>query len=199
MEVTLAGEEGPQTRYLSISSPPAQSAYFEFTKRMTGSAFCRTLDCLEAGTAISINGPLGRFTLDRAPGARIAFLSGGIGITPIHSICAQCAAQQEKVDIVLIYGNRSESEIPFRQELDDLQVALSSFRVVHVLEQAPAGWIGRTGRIDAAMIREEIPDYAQRTFFVCGPPGMVEAMTALLQESMGMAERQILTENFTGY
>ena len=49
------------------------------------------------------------------------------------------------------------------------------------------------------MIREEIPDYAGRVFYICGPPRMVEALTAVLKDGLGIGQDKIKLENFTGY
>jgi ferredoxin-NADP reductase len=48
------------------------------------------------------------------------------------------------------------------------------------------------------MIKDEIPDYLKTAFYLCGPPGMVEALRKLLG-NMGIQGDQIKTENFQGY
>jgi ferredoxin-NADP reductase len=49
------------------------------------------------------------------------------------------------------------------------------------------------------MIRQEIPDYAERKFFLCGPPGMVGAMRSMLTDMLAVPGNGIITENFSGY
>ena len=48
-------------------------------------------------------------------------------------------------------------------------------------------------------IEEEIPDYRQRSFYVCGPPRMVTDLAALLRSELELPEEQIKTERFSGY
>jgi len=48
------------------------------------------------------------------------------------------------------------------------------------------------------MIKETIPDYADRIFYTCGPMPMVNAMRSLLSQ-IGLTEKQIKYEYFTGY
>jgi ferredoxin-NADP reductase len=48
------------------------------------------------------------------------------------------------------------------------------------------------------MLLQEIPDYIQRNFYSCGPPGLVEAMKKILTD-LAIPKDQIITENFPGY
>jgi ferredoxin-NADP reductase len=36
-------------------------------------------------------------------------------------------------------------------------------------------------------------------FYICGPPGMLKAMQALLQEQLEIPKERIKVEEFTGY
>ena len=36
-------------------------------------------------------------------------------------------------------------------------------------------------------------------FYICGPPGMLKAMQALLQEDLNIPKERIKVEEFTGY
>ena len=124
-------------RYLSISSSPTEAGYIEFTKKITGSVFSKTLDGLRPGDSLIIQYPFGKFTLQDAD-KKIAFLSGGIGVTPIRSICKDAVDRKTGVDIVVIYANRSLMDIIFREDFDGMQQAGAKLRVVHVLcEPAP--------------------------------------------------------------
>jgi len=49
------------------------------------------------------------------------------------------------------------------------------------------------------VVKDEIPDYQKRKFYLCGPPAMVEAMRLLLREELGVLPELIVTENFQGY
>jgi NAD(P)H-flavin reductase len=75
----------------------------------------------------------------------------------------------------------------------------SRFKVVHSLSSAGDEWTGRRGIINAALIREEIADYRERPFYVCGPPRMVEMLTEVLRSELQLPEAQIKTEGFIGY
>jgi ferredoxin-NADP reductase len=55
----------------------------------------------------------------------------------------------------------------------------------------------RIGFIDEKMIRETVPDFAERTFYISGPQAMVDAERRLLRR-MGVAFWQIKTDFFPG-
>jgi ferredoxin-NADP reductase len=141
---------------------------------------------------------MGTFTFE-GEFPKIAMLSGGIGITPLRSMCRFIVDSGLRTSVCLLYGNRSLEEIAFRADFDAMQRQNPRFKVVHCLGSAGPEWTGRRGNINAAMVREEIPDYAERVFFLCGPPRMVDALTAMLRNELQLPEPQIKTEGFTGY
>jgi len=185
-------------KYLSISSSPTEKCYLEFTKKLTESDFSKKLDHLAAGDQITIQYPFGKFVLDEAV-LKIAFLSGGIGITPIRSICKYVVDKNSGQDIILVYANRSVKDVVFKDDFDAMMKNYPRLRVAHVLCETEPGFKCTVGRINAGVIKNEIPDYRQRKFYLCGPPQMVEAMRKLLAEELGVSPQMIITENFQGY
>lgn len=185
-------------RYLSISNSPTEKDYLEFTKKLTESDFSKTLDGLVKGNEVVIQYPFGKFVLDESC-LKVAFLSGGIGITPIRSICKYAVDKNLKTEIALIYANRSLKDIVFKDDFEDMQKIHPSLKITHVLSEADPGFKGITGRINGAIIRQEIPDYLERKFYLCGPPQMVEAMRKILAEELKLPGDLIVTENFQGY
>jgi ferredoxin-NADP reductase len=97
-----------------------------------------------------------------------------------------------------LYGNRTEEDIVFRKEFEEMQKLSMNLKVVFAVDEASKAWNGYVGRIDAEMVKKEIPDYLETVFYTCGPPAMVEAMERLLND-LGLHEEQIKTENFPGY
>jgi len=184
-------------RYLSISSSPTEG-FIEFTKKITESEFSKLLDSLKPQDTLRIQYPFGKFTLDD-PQAKIAFLSGGIGITPIRSICKYVVDKKPDTDIILVYANRSIKDIVFKEDFELMQKQYPKLKVSHVLSEPAPGFKCCLGRIDRQIIITEVPDYTQRKFYLCGPPAMVEAMKKILIEELSLPEVNIITENFQGY
>jgi ferredoxin-NADP reductase len=186
------------TRYLSISSSPTEKGYIEFTKKITKSEFSQTLNKLSAGEWVKIRYPFGAFIFE-CEYKKIAFLSGGIGITPIRSITRYIVDKKFDTDIGIIYANRTARDIAFKKDFDMMQKEYSKLKVVHILSHPDEGGQGRTGHINGQIIREEIPDYIERKFYVCGPPAMVGVMVKTLLEELSFPKENIVTENFQGY
>jgi len=49
------------------------------------------------------------------------------------------------------------------------------------------------------MIKEEIPDFSERVFYICGPTKMVEGLAQILKDKLNIQKNMIKTENFIGY
>lgn len=195
--VTLKTEKECK-RYLSISSSPTEKDYIEFTKKLTDSDFSQALNNFKPGDHLYIKYPMGNFTLDKS-GSKIAFLSGGIGITPIRSMCKYAVDKKPDIDMILIYANRTTKDIIFKEDFDLMQEQHLKLKVVNILSEPDAGWPGRRGRINGQVIKEEIPDYIARKFYLCGPPAMVAAMEKILTDELSVSKECIVKENFQGY
>jgi ferredoxin-NADP reductase len=197
MFVTVESGTQQLRKHFSISSSPTETDFVEFTKKITNSPFSLALTALNIGDTVSLDGPYGDFTFE-GEYDRVGMLSGGIGITPLRSICKYCADTQSETKITLLYGNRAEEDIVFRKELEEMQQKNRNLKVVFTLDQASQSWKGYTGIINAEMLKNEIPNYAETTFYTCGPPAMVEAIGNLLKE-LGVPESRIKREKFPGY
>ncbi len=185
-------------KYLSISSSPTEKGYIEFTKKISPSDFSKALDRLKPGDPVTLQYPMGNFTLKEDSG-KIAFLSGGIGITPIRSICKYVVDKNLGTDIILVYANRSIQDVVFKDDFDQMQKQYPKLKVSHVLCEPAPGFQCTVGLINAQVIRNEVSDFTQRKFYICGPPGMVEAMKKILELELGVEKDNIITENFQGY
>jgi ferredoxin-NADP reductase/Na+-transporting NADH:ubiquinone oxidoreductase subunit NqrB len=188
-------------RYLSLASSPTEDE-IQFAARFAEpvSRFKQALLEAEAGAIITAGELAGDFTLPRNRRTPLALIAGGIGITPFRSMLKYLSDRGEQRDIILIYSASREEQVVFRDVLEEAQ-RLIGLKVVFTLTDTALirpGWTGRRGMIDAAMIRELIPDAARRRFLVSGPPGMVHAATAALRAA-GVRRSTIRTDDFQGY
>lgn len=197
MFVTLKIGEQEMRKPFSISSSPTEKDYIEFTKKLTGHPFSNRLDTLKVGDPETIDAPFGNFTFG-GESERISLLSGGVGITPLRSICKFCTDMKLNTKVTLLYGNRTEADIVFRRGLEQMQSQNNNIKVVFTLAEPETNWEGYTGNIDAEMIKKEIPDYSETLFYLCGPPAMVQAMEKLL-EALNVPAENVKKENFLGY
>jgi ferredoxin-NADP reductase len=197
MFVSLKSGEKKLTKHFTISSSPTEPDFLEFTKKLTDHPFSLALASSRIEDWAIIDGPYGDFTLEGTP-ERVGMLSGGIGITPLRSICKYCTDTKLGTKITLIYGNHTKEDIVFREELEDMQQKNRNMKVVFTLNETSPTWKGYIGRIDAEIIRKEIPEYEKTLFYTCGPPAMVDAIVKMLKE-LHVPTSQIRKEDFPGY
>jgi ferredoxin-NADP reductase/Na+-transporting NADH:ubiquinone oxidoreductase subunit NqrB len=204
MEWSLAvsrGDSRGSRRHFSIASSPTEPDIMIAARFILPlSRYKQVLARMEPGSIISAGELGGDFVLPKDPSLPLAFIAGGIGITPFRSMLKYLVDSGERRDIVLLYSNYRENEIVFTDVLCDAEKK-AGVKVVHTLtdrNDIPAGWRGRAGFIDADMIRQEVPDFASRHFFISGSPGMVNTMKKVLRTT-GVPRRRIRSDYFPGY
>ena len=127
------------------------------------------------GRRIEITGFTGPYVLppnleDRTD--HLVHVCAGSGIVPNFSILKQSLVEHQKIRHTLIYSNKTWEDVIFARELRELQQRHPDrVRVVHTLTREEPQRIGeaRTGRIDAALLREHVTDPAACVVFACGP------------------------------
>jgi ferredoxin-NADP reductase len=181
--------------HFTISSSPTED-YLMFTKKITDSEYSQTLDTCKGGEWFKLWGPFGEFTFS-GEYPKLGFLSGGIGITPLRSILRYIVDKKLPTDVKMLYANKTEADIVYKDELEQMQQQDRNIRIEHVLTREP-DWKGLKGHVNAQMIKEQIPDYLERVFYICGPPGMNAALSKELK-ALGMPDDKIRLEDFTGY
>jgi len=206
--ITFPGPAEPYVHHFSHSNSPTEP-FLEFTTRVRGTEFKNALDALPLGAEVEVEGPYGAFTLGDAPG-RVAFLTGGIGITCVRSILRRLAdltgsstnaatpGETMPRQIVLVYANRSEESIPFQQELAEIETALPALRVVHVLSRPETDRSGYRGHISEDILARELPKPHRWSYYVSGPPSFGQSMRELLL-GWGIRPESIKVERFEGY
>jgi ferredoxin-NADP reductase len=190
--LTIPTAEGPQVRTFTHAAAPKDD-WIELTTRGSASAFKVSLAALEQGSTVQVSGAGGRLRLP-TPHDRIAFLAGGVGITPVRSLLRDAVERGEEfADAALIYGNRDATCEPYIDEF--LAMADAGVRTIRVLENPPLDWAGESGFITGELVRRWLDPKDGRCFFVTGPPVMVAAMRRVLDE-IGVAGDRVLVEAF---
>ncbi|MEW6109548.1 MAG: FAD-dependent oxidoreductase [Nitrospirota bacterium] len=198
LTIKINGQEA--TKHFSFSISPTEKGYVEFTKRITGSEFSQALDRLKVGDWARLKLPYGLFTFE-GEYEKIAFLVGGIGITAIRSMCKYACDKKLSTDIILIYGNKTERDIAFFDDFLQMEAENKKLRVIFTLSSPidKALWKGKTGLITGEMVKQEMPDYEERVFYICGPPKMVDYLRSLLSDELRLEKNKIKWEHFLGY
>lgn len=185
-------------RYFTIASAPADDTVRLGVKfAAKGSAFKRGLAQLQPGQQIVASQLAGSFTLPRNPRRKLAFIAGGIGITPFRSMLDDLVERGEARSITVLYGNNRIDEIAYADVLKRAREALGIHTHYAVRDPEGASPGMHVGFIDEAMIRDAVPDFRERTFYVSGPQLMVDATRETLRR-MGVPRRRIKTDFFPG-
>ncbi len=122
-------------------------------------------------------------------------LAGGVGITPLMSMIRFLTDRGWPGKIHLIYSNKTEGDIIFRRELEELAGRFANLNVVMTLTRAEKSWTGAMGRIEAALLRRLLPEISRLPVYLCGPNEMLHATRETLR-GLGVAEGNIHTESF---
>ncbi len=200
--VTIKIDGREAVHHFTISSSPTETAekgYLEFTKRITASEYSQALDSMKPGDWARLRGAEGDFVLPAKEG-KLAFLSGSIGVTPLRSMLRFIVDKKLGFDVVLIYGNNTWENIAFREELEEMAGSRNDIRLEYVLSgpDFPPWWEGKKGFITTEVVKDVMPDYRDRTYYVSGPLRMVLALEEQLAGAEIPADR-IRRDYFPGY
>lgn len=180
-------------RAYTPSSLPNTTGFFDLTvKRYDTGVVSRYLHDQRVGDTVLMSGPnTGGHWVD-GMATRVGFVAGGTGITPMISIIRWILTKNLDAELFLIFANKTESDIIFRQEWERHVREHPNFHCHHVLEQPPPGWSGDTGRITSDMLQQHLPAPSPDTcIFLCGPPPMVDSLEIMLKE-LGYPEQTII-------
>jgi len=186
-------------RPFTIASAPGESEVRLGVKFYNSpSAFKRSLAAMRPGDVIYGSHLAGDFTLPEDRSTKLAFIAGGIGITPFRSMVQDLIDRRDSRSVVLLYGNDNVGEIAYADVLDRAERELGIKTVYAVAQDTGLGSNMHKGFIDAALIEREVPDYKDRTFYISGPRAMVLRFRRVLKE-LGVAHSRIREDFFPGF
>jgi len=160
------------SRAYSISSSPAQTAYYDLTVRRIENGFVSDylLDQVKVGDEFEASAPTGNFYYNPLfHGKNLVFIAGGSGITPFMSMIREVLDSGIDRQITLIYGSKSAEDVIFDQELTDYAVNFLNFSYHLVISDPNTDYQGLSGLIDQAIIQHLVPDLNTATFYFSGP------------------------------
>jgi len=183
----LPVEEHPWT----IASSPTACDGLSSTIKESGD-FTVSIGKTKPGDTVLVDGPFGRFSYVLHPDEReLVFIAGGIGITPLMSMLRHIRDTRAERNVTLLYANRGEDDIVFRDELADMErTGAVQLNVVHVLSRPSDAWPGERGRLDEEKIKRCVgPEPARYAFYVCGPPAFIRQTITTLRTARVPAAR----------
>lgn len=177
--VSLVADIGPirTSRPYSISSPPNQRGYYDVTVRNTENGFVapHLLNRIKAGDRIEASAPSGCFCFNPLIHDKASvFIAGGSGITPFMSMIREAVECGLDRTICLFYGNRSEADVIFHDELLRISQRFRQVTYVPVIETPSPGFNGAKGYITGGVVKAVVGQTGGRTYYLCGPPAMYD-------------------------
>lgn len=187
-------------RAYSLCTTPFEDEFPAVTvKRVEGGAMSNDLnDNVKAGDEMEIMEPMGMFTTtyDRNNKRRAVFFGGGSGITPLMSILRSILLKEPESEVVLVYGNRSEEFVIFKDLVNLLEEKYEGrFKIVHILENGDADYAGRPTEEMLLEICNKIGVDGKTECFICGPQPMMDLVYATLPKA-GATKDNVRMESF---
>lgn len=178
---------------ISMSCAPGPSV--EFTIKDLGDWSGKVVPTLAVGETVWVDGPYGSFCPDLSPGEGYVLIGGGVGITPLLSMCESFAERKEARPVFLFYGSTSPEKFCFKERLAALAQQFP-LGLTYCIDRDAEGWTGEVGYINDEMLRRHLPTGFERfQYFVCGPGPMMDALGRTLR-SLGVDSSRIHTERF---
>jgi 3-ketosteroid 9alpha-monooxygenase subunit B len=170
-----AGSERHLLRCYSLASSPLIGEPPRVTvKRVAQGRVSNWIcDTLKPGERVEVKPPAGHFTPKSLDGDFL-LLAGGSGITPVFSIL-RSALVSGRGRLFLIYANRDERSVIFRDPLGSLAAANPArLQVIHWLDVVQ-------GIPSVAQLTELARPWARADCYICGPEAFMDAAVAAMR------------------
>ncbi len=188
-------------RYFTIASSPTEEDIRIGVKFYSPtSSFKHSLTQIVPGRTLVASQLAGEFVMPKDEGVKLVFIAGGIGITPFRSMVKYLTDMRQQRHVTLLYSNKKAEDIVYTDIFDaaEKQIGLKAVYTLTDTASISPQWTGRRGMFTAEVIQEEVPDYAERLFYISGPHTMVVAFQKALRQ-LGVNKKNIITDFFPGF
>ncbi len=117
---------------------------------------------LRPGTVIQLDQATGDFCLPAPPPSKVLFVTAGSGITPVMGMLRSTAL----ADVVVVHSAPTRADVIFGAELREM-ARLGRIRLVERHTDTD-------GILTADTLTAEVPDFAERQTWACGPSGLLD-------------------------
>jgi len=151
-------------------------------------------DEVQEGSTLRWKGPEGTFCLPEIIEKDLVFICTGTGVAPFRSMLRDLQhSGKPHRNIHLIFGTRTEADILYRTELEELARTMPGFRYDVALSRQP-GWSGYNGHVHPIYLEHYAQKRPDMAFYLCGWGNMIDDAVANLLIKLGYDRSQILYE-----
>ena len=157
-----------QWRTYSLTSPENRSdGLISFTVKDVGLVSGQLVHRTAPGDLLFLEQPQGEFVLPAVAGP-LLFVTGGSGITPVMGMLRTLAAQNALADVVMLHSAVDQADVCFAAELRSLTEQHRGFELTVRLTD-------NEGLLSFDQLAALVPDWQDRSAWICGPGGMLDA------------------------
>jgi ferredoxin-NADP reductase len=195
IELGLTLDGVPRSAGFSITTSPQRRGEIELAVKLSNRhPIAHWIhDDAAVGDVVTVSQGQGPFVFLPEMSDNVVLIGGGVGVTPMLSIFRHIRDAGLPTRCHLVYSACNHREFLFREELDAAST-FENLRVTLTVTQPDPDWHGLTGRVDPVKLHSlDTPD--DTLYYLCGPKGMVEDLSAMLH-SLGVPMSRIIFEKW---
>lgn len=174
--------------YSLVSEPTAHVVEIGVKRQPNGKVSNWLHDHLKVGDVIELGDVGGEFVLPAQMPGKMLLIAGGSGVTPIYSLLVEAFKRQADLDVAVMYYANTDKDLAFAKEMLALAARHPSLQIHFALASA-----GDAGRFSPQQLSAVIADYAERMTYLCGPQGLMGAISnAWAERGLGAQLKQEL-------
>ncbi|HCS20214.1 MAG TPA: oxidoreductase [Bacteroidetes bacterium] len=182
------------TRSYSIASAPNSDGWIELciVKKPDGPGTSFLFEHIKEGDMLQVSEPQGKFVLE-AETAPLCMVCTGTGIAPFRAMILDLRRRHTRLPmpLTLVFGNRFEEDILYREEWEQMQKLDPNFKFIPVLSREE-NWNGAKGYVHESYL-PLAKAYPETHFYLCGWTTMVRDAKNKLK-ALGFSRKQLKFE-----
>jgi ferredoxin-NADP reductase len=186
----VPGDFWPDSRPFSIASTPADRGQLRITYSVKGKFSGRMEAELRPGREVWVKMPYGEFIVNA--NNEVCLLAGGTGVTAFTAFIAGLPAEHPH-GVYLFYGARRLDLLIYRSLVEAAAKRCHKLQVRFFVEEAAGGTDFLSGRIDTKAVFESISQPLSATYYLAGPPEMIQNLASGLVQQ-GVPPDRILAD-----
>ena len=163
-------------RAYSLCSRPGARRLAITVKRQEGGLVSKHLhDAVKVGDVLTISQAHGDFVLPAELPAKMLLLSAGSGITPVMAMLRDLYARNYQGDVVFLHVCRTPEDLIFSASLQAIAAEYAELGLMVHFDESE-------GRFTPHTLALAVPDLAERSTWMCGPAGWMDAIHTYWQD-----------------